>query len=318
MPSDAIVLIYGADTPLGNAVAKKLIATDKFNCVQRVSDYFTTDVVPSIHREIHKVNPSVVLNCLVDPDSGYYPHNAMERYIAPSHAMITQTRRRGGRYIYCGSARVYGQQEELVGRSGYSEYDPWMAFSDDPWRAVCQSMEASLWQQVSPQNFQAKYETEVGFEAYCLRFGHILFKKHPDDRPLDAYTLSRSIQAAMHGKQNFSCGRTNQLVSPINVDAAADAVVELCSKRPRPMPGTYNIGSSKTVTIDRLFSYLSMISRKPVCVGSVCAASADSIGIYGVDADQGLDTSFWSSRAKTQLPTWEQAVMSVVRSVCIS
>lgn len=316
MPAiNRVAIIYGAEQRLGMAVAAALEGSDI--CVsQRSSDFFTKDVVKSIHRDIRQKNPAVVINCLLDPDGGHYPYNSAERFIAPSHAMVQQCRLMGARFIYCSSARVYGQQESLAHGAGYSEYDPWLAFGDDQWRAVLQSLEASLWQQVSPMSLQARAETHINFEYYCLRFGHLLHggNAFATSSP-DAFSLDHCIKAAMAGHRTFKCGRTTQCISPIDTKTAAEAIVELCGKRPRPMSGTYNIASTNSVTIDELFNHLSMATGTGLCVGAMCGSSPGAMEIYGVDADQALDVSFWQERAKTKLPTWSEALAKALGTV---
>lgn len=310
-----VVIIYGAEQRLGVAVADALEGMDV--CVsQRSSDFFTKDVAKSIHRDIRQKNPAVVINCLLDPDSGHYPYNSAERFITPSHAMVQQCRLIGARFIHCSSARVYGQQESLADNESYSEYDPWLAFGDDQWRAVLQSLEASLWQQISPLSLQARAETHPNFEYYCLRFGHLLDGRAiTTEGALDAFSLDHCIKAAAKGQRTFKCGRTTQKISPIDTKSAAAAIAELCGKRPRPVSGTYNIASTDAVTVAELFNHLAMVTGNGLCVGSMCSSSPGAMEIYGVDADQSLDASFWLERAKTKLPSWSEAVGRVLSKV---
>ena len=313
MNIENIVLVYGSETVLGSRIVASL-GESEHNCVPRPSDYYASDVVKNIHRDIRSKRPSVVINCLIDPDSGYYPLNPTERFIAPTHAMIQQCRVVGSRYIYCGSARVYGQQESLANRLAYTEFDPWLANCEDPWRAICQAVEASLWQQVSNYNFQAKAETHANFECYCLRFGHILSLHDLNNRPVDAYSLRHCLRSASESSQNMTCGRPSQRLSPIDVNSAVQVILELLTKRPRPVSGTYNIASTDTTTIDQFFSYVSMLTGNAICVGPMCQTASNVKQVYGVDADQSVDPSFWLKRAKTKLPTWRDAVAAALRN----
>jgi len=308
-----MVLVFGADTQLGTAVVGYLQDKDQ-SCIPRPTDYYDgKDAVREIHKDIRAKKPSVVINCLLDPDSGFYPLNSNERLIAPSLAMLQQCRVSGMRYILCSSARAYGQQETTSG-NGYSEYDPWMSDGYDQWRAIIQSVDASIWQQTSFASLQAKVETHANFEYYCLRLGHLLHT-NMTEKPLDANPLSKCLLEAIKGRQAFICGRPGQRISPIDVQSVAAAIHELCAVGPRPVSGTYNIASRNSTTIQALFNHVSMQTGNPACVGAMCRNDASAMEIYGVDADQALDTGFWCDRARTKLPTWQQAVDKIVKQV---
>lgn len=307
-----MVLIYGAETRLGGRLVRLMQDCDQC-CIPRSSDYHEKDVVKQIHSDIRQKKPAVVVNCLVDVDSGMYPTGSVERYLAPTLAMLQQCRITGSRYIFCSSSRVFGQQES-VGAAGYGEYDPWMAYGDDQWRAIAQSAEASLWQQTSFASLQAKAETHTKFEFYCLRFGHLLHTG-AEEYAMDANPLSVCVRAAINGQQAFVCGRPRQSISPITTTTAAKAILELCGVRPRPVSGTYNIGSKDTATVQGLFDHIAMRTGVSSCVGAMCGGSPSAMEIYGVDADQALDTGFWSSRARTELPTWKATIEEVIKAL---
>ncbi len=113
---------------------------------------------------------------------------AMQHYIETANAMLQQCRAKVlASFTY--PVLDIRSAGAFAGVRWLSEYDPWLAYAEDPWRSVMQSIEAMLFQQTSRMHLQAKVETHRHFEFYNLRLGHVLHFKDFNPKPVDAYGL---------------------------------------------------------------------------------------------------------------------------------
>lgn len=310
------VILYGADTNIGSKILKGY-PDDHRRLIARSSGFFESEQHPAkaVAEDIRVKKPEIVINCLLEPDTGRKPAAPANSYVATAAAMVQQCRTRGLKLIHCSSARMYGQLERMQGRETYVEYDPPLMEGVDPWRPILHAVEMLIFQQSALFNTEAMATMRSGFTCHILRFGHVFDRKPVAGYTFDACTLDECLRRMIAGDRKFFCEDPSVLVSPVTAKDAADAVLMLLVKDHGVPAGTYHVGSPDHVTVARLLSYAAQRLSMAVDVGPTVRREHTGLvpDIYGVDADQAIDSKHWRLCSGMRLPAWHAVVDSVLR-----
>lgn len=309
--------VYGADTRIGC----KLIALLKQNnlgVLPRPVHWAIGKSANEIRADVKEKQPAVILNCLIDPDSGDLPVDETAAYVAVTQSLVSQAKQAGSRYIHCSSSRIYGTSDKPEQGKCYAEYDSVLVKGDDPWRQLIAATERTVLLHTLLANPVASRTANDRFGFYVARFGHVIgFGESRSQRFPAVHTLSACLEAATQSNCTLVCDNPDYLLTPLSVAMAARCVADLCEPSCPAPYGFYNIGSSNSVTLRQICTQLAI--RHGVYTSLVPSSDRrDAKVIYGVDSNQGVDSSWWLSRGLRKLPAWQAAIseLMVDRDLC--
>jgi len=271
-----------------------------------------------IRADVVDKQPGVILNCLIDPDSGDLPIDETAAYVAVTQSLVSQAKQLGCRYIHCSSARIYGLGDKPEHGNSYAEYDSVLVKGDDPWRQLIAATERTVMLHTLLANPVASRTANDRFGFYVARFGHVLgFGETRSQRFPAVHTLSACLQEASQNNCTLICNDPDRRISPVSVGTAAGCIADLCEPRCQAPYGFYNVGSTDTVSLREICTQLAL--RHGVYTSLVpFSGRRDAKAVYGVDADQAVNPAWWLSRGMRKLPTWRAAVaeLMVDRDLC--
>lgn len=304
--SKIVAAVCGADTRIGNRLLKRL-PEEHIGVLPKPLSWAIDNSVKSIQEYLAAKCPTVVYNCLMDPDGGDEPYSALS-YAAATSGMLNYCRKYGARYVHVSSSRVYGPTDKPETGPGYHEYDSALLGGDDPWRRLIAAAERHVMSQSMFANPSAAKQMDSHFGFYVARFGNVVsFNELNCDRFSDVMPLSCCLKLAAQQNTELACDVPDALLSPVSVEFAADCLVDLAKPSCLAPYGFYNIGSSDQVTLRQLCM---LVARQFGCFTSFtpAAASKRATAVYGLDSNQAVCSDWWVSRGMRKVPSWKAAI----------
>lgn len=304
--SKIVAAVCGADTRIGNRLRKKL-PEQHVGVLPRPMSWAVGSSVKEVQEYLTEKSPTVVYNCLLDPDGGDTPYSALS-YAAATLGMLNYCRKHGARYVHVSSSRVYGPSDQPEIGPTYSEYDSVLLGGSDPWRKLIAAAERHVMSQAMFANPFALSQMSPHFGFYVARFSHVVsFDELNCDRYSDVLPLACCLKMASRQNLEFACDAPDALLSPVSVDFAVDCLADL-AKPGCPAPyGFYNIGSCDQVTLRQLcllvarqFGYFTTFVPT--------SKSGTKASVYGLDANQAVCSDWWVSRGMRKVPSWKAAI----------
>jgi dTDP-4-dehydrorhamnose reductase len=304
--SKIVAAVCGADTRIGNRLAKKL-PEQHIGVLPRPMSWAMDSSVKTIQEYLSTKSPTVVYNCLMDPDGGDEPYSALS-YAAATLGMLNYCRKHGARYVHVSSSRVYGPTDRPETGNTYSEYDSVLLGGDDPWRRLIAAAERHVMSQTMFANPYAISHMSPHFGFYVARFGHVIsFDELNCDRYSEVMPLACCLKLASQQNIELTCDAPDALLSPVSVEFAADCLVDLAKPACMAPYGFYNIGSSDQVTLRQLCLLIARHFGYFTTFTSPGKPGRDK-AVYGLDANQAVCSDWWVGRGMRKVPSWKAAI----------
>ena len=307
-----VVAVYGADTRIGNKLVAMLKANN-LGVLPRPTQWAIGKQSDVIRADVAAKQPAIICNCLIDPDSGDLPIAETSAYVTVTQALVSAAKQQGCRYVHCSSARIYGPGDKPDQGNSYTEYDTVLVKGDDPWRSLVAATERAVMYQTLLANPVAARTSNIDFSFYVLRFGHVIsFEESRSQRFPAVHTLSACLLAAKQTSKTFVCDNPDRLISPITSTFAATCVTDVCNAACPAPYGFYNIGSSEPTTLREMCSRVSLRSGVFTSFAASTPRHSDW-RVYGVDANQSVNSDWWVSRGMRAVPRWQAAIRDLMR-----
>jgi nucleoside-diphosphate-sugar epimerase len=310
--SKLVAAVCGADTRLGARISQRLTAA-YMGVLPRPTCWCLSEPAAEIEFALMEKSPSVVFNCVMDPDGGELPFSPAA-YVRATQGMLSYCQRVGAKYIHVSSARLYGPDDSPMSGDAFTEYDVAVATGNDPWRPVLAAAERQLMLQTMLANSAMLTKTDAKFGYYAVRLGHVVsFDELNTERYSEVFTLSEFVQRAIGKNIEVICDRPGSRMSPLSADFAADCLADLAKPTCLAPYGFYNIGSADSVSLRELCLQL---ARKSGCMASF-ASCGDSHAqcLHGFDSDQAVCSDWWVSRGMRKVPSWKAAFASLSKQL---
>lgn len=306
------VMIFGAHTRLGQAICSLLMQAG-YDPICMTYDLMLPNPTDSVYKACANKKPAVIINCLVDPDSGEFPTtDPVFFYAAPTQAMVQQATALGSIYIHCSSSRIYGQPDNRRPKRPYEPYDTAVS-GDDPWSRILIELERTV-AMFANRYTPLRLRSNRVSTTYVLRFGHLLHDLAYEGKPASILTLDRALRLSVASDRTFAVESTLQMLSVLTTSAAADCVLQCITESYRLIAGYYNIGS-EPVTVSQLFCTASLMSNKATKLVSTSEAGITYPTIMGLSTYTGVSSREWLDQGMRFDTQWRKSLQRMYRSL---
>lgn len=305
-----VVGVCGADTRIGRRLTERLSEAG-LGVLPRPADWSLGVSVSELQRYFGEKQPAVLVNCLVDPDSGELPKDVV-RYVTTSRSMIQYAQKANARYVHVSSARLYGPQDFPEVTGGYAEYDVALADCGDVWRQLVASVERAILHETTFANPVAAKRTEDKFGYYVTRFAHVMsYDEACLDRYVELLTLPAMLKELTQRNVDVVCEGADAAISPISLEFAVECLTDLCLPRCALPYGFYNIGSSDATTVRRLcMEFTKRLGNFATLHGTGNNGRYRQLG--GVDSMQAVNSGLWVRRGMRRPPACGDSIRALL------
>jgi hypothetical protein len=307
-----VVGVCGADTRIGSRLVTRLTEAG-LGVLPRPSDWSLGVSVDELKRYFGEKYPSVLVNCLIDPDSGELPKD-VSRYVTTSRSLVKYSQSANARYVHVSSSRLYGPQDFPEARGGFAEYDTALADCGDVWRQLVASVERSILHETTFANPVAAKRTEDKFGFYVTRFAHVLsYDEACLDRYAELFTLPAMLKELTQKSVDVVCDGADAPISPISLQFAVECLVDLCQPRCALPYGFYNIGATTATTVRRLC--MELTKRFGNFATMHGTGNNDRYRqLSGVDSMQAVNSALWVRRGMRRPPACSDSIRALLSS----